>query len=149
VRAALPALPPGNERFECRNNRLLLAAAAQLRHLLVRGPAVKGTVLAELSHELVGERGLVETLGWVQGGGTRASKYQGATVIAETLPPARPPGPFTALARAPCCRPLRTIVRRMIPGDEAARLRDQCGHCRHHRGATLRPRTTQTLPRHI
>jgi 3-oxoacyl-[acyl-carrier-protein] synthase I len=31
IAAALPPLPPGNEAFDCRNNRLLLAALAQIR----------------------------------------------------------------------------------------------------------------------
>src|SRR3954464_4438883 len=36
VRAELPPLPAGNERFECRNNRLLLLAAAQMREVIER-----------------------------------------------------------------------------------------------------------------
>jgi len=39
VAAQLPPLPPGNERYDCRNNRLLLLAAAQIREEVERALA--------------------------------------------------------------------------------------------------------------
>jgi 3-oxoacyl-[acyl-carrier-protein] synthase-1 len=50
VAAALPELPPGNERFDCRNNRLMLLALAQIRDAVGRalervGPQRLGIVL--------------------------------------------------------------------------------------------------------
>src|SRR5258707_11098835 len=50
VAAELPALPPGNERFDCRNNRLMLLALAQIGDAVARtlervGPQRLGIVL--------------------------------------------------------------------------------------------------------
>lgn len=50
VAAALPPLPPGNERYDCRNNRLMLLALAQIGEAVARtidrvGPRRVGIVL--------------------------------------------------------------------------------------------------------
>src|SRR5689334_2919241 len=47
VTAQLPPLPPGNERLECRNNRLLLLALGQIHETVERA-------LARFGRERVG-----------------------------------------------------------------------------------------------